>query len=49
MCIRDRLLGIYSDAYRNRIKAEKNAKVKNELKKQYEKMCIRDRYILLCQ
>ncbi len=30
------LLGIYSDAYRNRIKAEKNAKVKNELKKQYE-------------
>ncbi len=30
------LLGIYSDAYRNRIKAEKNAKVKNELKRQYE-------------
>ena len=30
------LLGIYSDAYRNRIKAEKNAKVKNALKKQYE-------------
>ena len=30
------LLGIYSDAYRNRIKAEKNAKIKNELKKQYE-------------
>ena len=30
------LLGIYSDAYRNRIKAEKNTKVKNELKKQYE-------------